>query len=86
MGDLTTSYDGYLSVSGGGGRFTVFLTGNGISLNSEVSTNELKLNENYWTVTSGNIAQSCQISLSRECMLLVLQKVTSIVIQGQDME
>ncbi|ERL86552.1 hypothetical protein D910_03959, partial [Dendroctonus ponderosae] len=86
MGDLSSSYDGYLSVSGGGGRFTVFLTGNGISLNSEVSTNELKLNEKYWTVTSGNIAQSCQISLSRECMLVVLQKVTSIVIQGQDME
>ncbi|CAG9768432.1 unnamed protein product [Ceutorhynchus assimilis] len=86
MGDLTTSYDGYLSVNGSGGRFSVFLTGNGVSLKSDISSNELRLNEKHWRVTSGNILPSCQISLTRECLLLALQKITSIVIQGQDME
>ncbi|XP_066263051.1 laminin subunit alpha lam-3 isoform X1 [Euwallacea similis] len=85
MGDLTTSYGGYLSVNGSGGKFSVFLTGNGISLKSDLSTHELRLNEKFWKVTSGNLP-GCQSFLTRECFLLVLQKVTSIIIQGEDME
>ncbi|XP_050306912.1 laminin subunit alpha-1 [Anthonomus grandis grandis] len=86
MGDLTTSYDGYLSVNGTGGRFSVFLTGNGISLQSDVSTHELRFNEKFWTVTSGDLFPTCQHALTKECFLVVLQRVTSVVIQGQGME
>ncbi|KAL1491007.1 hypothetical protein ABEB36_011669 [Hypothenemus hampei] len=87
MGDLTNSYDGYLSINGTGGKFSVFLTGNGLSLNSDLSTNEIKLNEHFWRITSGrNLPLQCKTHLTRPCFLLVLQKVTSLIIQSQDME
>ncbi|XP_030761277.1 laminin subunit alpha-1-like [Sitophilus oryzae] len=84
-GDLTTSYGGYLSINSTGGRFTVFITGNSISLQSEINTAEIKLNERSWKITSGNISSHCQDVFTRECLLLVLQNVSSVIVQGQDM-
>ncbi|XP_060517066.1 laminin subunit alpha-1 [Cylas formicarius] len=86
VGDVTNSYGGYLTVKGTGGKFSVFLTGNQISLRSEISSSELRISEQYWSVTSGDILPACQHALSRDCFMLILQNVTSIIIQGQNME
>ncbi|XP_076269984.1 wing blister isoform X2 [Rhynchophorus ferrugineus] len=84
-GDLTSSYGGYLSINSTGGRFTVYLHGNSISLQSEINTVETRMHEKNWRYTGGNLPEHCQSRFTRQCLLLVLQNVTTIIIKGQDM-
>ncbi|XP_018564888.1 laminin subunit alpha-1-like [Anoplophora glabripennis] len=84
-GDLTTSYGGYLAVDVKGGFFRVTLEGNGVRLKSTAS-NELHLVENNWNIASRNskFPHSCHANLSRTCFMVILQNVTSILVEAND--
>ncbi|KAJ8929532.1 hypothetical protein NQ314_017790 [Rhamnusium bicolor] len=85
MGDLTTSYGGYLSVDVTGGYFRVTLEGIGVKLKSS-SHNELQFIETNWNISSRNprFPNNCQINLTRACFMVVLQNVTSFLVEAND--
>lgn len=87
LGDLTSSYGGYLGVNVPGGSFEVYLEGNGATL-SATGTHELQMVEsNDWSVISGNpvFPDTCNDVLTRPCFMVILQKVTKfrIVAHGK---
>lgn len=84
-GDLTTSYGGYLAVDVKGGYFRVTLEGNGVRLKS-TGNNELHLVENNWNIASRNskFSRNCYTNLSRTCFMVILQNVTSILVEAND--
>lgn len=85
MGDLTTSYGGYLAVDVKGGYFRVTLEGNGVVLQSS-GNNEIHLIENNWNVASKNskFPRTCHTELSRTCFMVILQNVTSLLVEAND--
>ncbi|KAJ8920571.1 hypothetical protein NQ315_004710, partial [Exocentrus adspersus] len=85
MGDLTTSYGGYLTVDVKEGHFRVTLEGNGARIQSS-GNNELQLIESNWNIASGNsqFPEKCQTNLTRSCFMVILQNVTSLVVQAND--
>ncbi|KAJ8920580.1 hypothetical protein NQ315_004719 [Exocentrus adspersus] len=86
LGDLTASYDGYLTVDTKNGYFQVILEGNGVRLQSSGS-NEIQFVENNWNIAARNtrFPQDCQTYLSRSCFMVILQNVTSILIEANAM-
>nr|XP_023028946.1 laminin subunit alpha-2-like [Leptinotarsa decemlineata] len=87
MGDITSSYGGYLVVEVPGGYFDVFLEGNSVELHSESNNNELQLVESEnWRVVSRNtdFPSSCVHRLTRACFMVVLQKVTAFVVKSNN--
>ncbi|CAH1175740.1 unnamed protein product [Phaedon cochleariae] len=86
LGDLTSSYGGYLEVQPKG-YFDVYLEGNGINLTSIKNKNELQLIEiGGWNVSSRNpdVPNSCIVNLTRACFMVVMEKVTSIRVHAEN--
>lgn len=86
LGDLTTSYGGYLTVDVSGELFDVYLEGNGVVLHQLSRNTEIQMIESSgWRTISGNslFPQKCVRELSRTCFMAILQNVTKIRIEAK---
>ncbi|RZB39130.1 laminin subunit alpha-1, partial [Asbolus verrucosus] len=84
-GDLTSSYGGYLRISSNTPANIIYLIGNGITLESATdSRGDLKILETSWKLKQDTVPpkmpKTCLRSLTRPCLMVVLQGVTTIQI------
>ncbi|CAH1980453.1 unnamed protein product [Acanthoscelides obtectus] len=84
LGDLTTSYGGYLTVKVTGGTFTVYLQGNGVQMQTAASKELHLLETSRWHVVKENpyFPRMCKEEMTRGCFMAVLQKVTRFTIEA----
>lgn len=87
LGDLTTSYGGYLTVNVPGELFEVYLQGNSVELHQSSKNTEVHLIESiHWQIRShnDNFPEKCIRDFTRICLMLVLQNVTKIRIHAKN--
>ncbi|VEN49015.1 unnamed protein product [Callosobruchus maculatus] len=84
LGDLTTSYGGYLTVKVKGGTFTVYLQGNGVQMQTTASKELHLLETSRWHVLKENphFPRLCKDDMTRGCFMAILQRVTRFTIEA----
>lgn len=88
LGDLTTSYGGYLTVNVSGESFEVYIEGNGIELVTVSKKMDVQMIESSgWRIISHNsyFPQECLRNLSRLCFMTILENVTKFRISAKNM-
>lgn len=85
LGDLTTSYGGYLTVEVPGESFAVYIEGNGVGLELPSRKNEVQIIEStgwHFKHKNNEFPRSCFQNLTRPCFMTILQNVTKIGINA----